>query len=108
HYATPFSFVIEGYVHKPKITNLTSGKSAQLNVTVEKNEKLYFDSRLQTVWKISSQDDQHFWLTPVFMMEDYDEWDKINEYNEMSGQFIELLSGGNTLLFEGGNPDAHI
>lgn len=108
HYATPFSFVIEGYVHRPKITNLTSGQSTRINVTVKENEKLYFDSRLKTTWKIRAEEDAHFWLTPVKFMKDYDKWDKVNRYNEMTGSFIDLVSGGNHLLFEGGNPDASV
>lgn len=108
HYATPFSFMIEGYVKNPKITNQTSGKSARINVEVGEHERLYFDSRLQTVWKVGKRYDEYFWLTPYFMMGDEFEWAKINRYHEMTGDFIELVSGDNSLLFEGGNPDAEI
>ena len=108
HYATPFSFVIEGYVHKPKITNLTSGQSTRINVTVQEGERLYFDSKLKTTWKVKAEDDEWFWLTPYQKMKDYAYWDKVNQYNDMTGNFIELLSGGNSLLFEGGNPNAQI
>lgn len=108
HFATPFSFVIEGYVRNPKITNLTSGVSAQLYVTVEADERLYFDSKLMTTWKVKASDDRWFWLTPNQIMRHPTEWDKINKYNDMSGHFIDLVSGDNSLLFEGERPDAQI
>lgn len=108
HYATPFSFVIEGYVKNPKITNLTSGKSAQLNVTVEADERLYFDSKLMTTWKVKAAEDKYFWLTPYQIMKHPAEWDKINKYNDMSGDFLELVSGKNSILFEGENPNAYV
>ena len=109
HYATPFSFVIEGYVKNPKITNTTSGVSAQFNnVTVEADERLYFDSKLMTTWKVKADEDEWFWLTPYQMMRYPAEWDKLNRYNDMSGHFLELVSGDNTILFEGENPDAQV
>ena len=108
HYATPFSFVIDGYVHKPKITNLTSGQSTTINVTVHEGERLYFDSKNKTVWLIKAESDAYYWMTPVFMMKDYDEWNKLNRFNEMTGDFLDLVSGGNHLLFEGGNPSGSI
>lgn len=108
HYATPFSFVIEGYVKNPKITNLTSGKSAQLNITVEADERLYFDSKLMTTWKVKAAEDKYFWLTPYQIMKHEAEWAKINKYNDMSGDFLELVSGKNSILFEGENPNAYV
>lgn len=108
HYATPFSFVIEGYVKNPKITNQTTGKSAELDVTVEADERLYFDSNLKTTWKINTKADRWYWLTPNQMMKQYSEWEKINQYNALSGDFIYLASGDNSLLFEGGSPNAQI
>lgn len=108
HYATPFSFVIEGYVKNPKITNLTSGKSAQLNITVEADERLYFDSKLMTTWKVKATEDKYFWLTPYQIMKHEAEWAKINKYNDMSGDFLELVSGKNSILFEGENPNAYV
>lgn len=108
HYATPFSFVIEGYVKNPKITNLTSGKSAQLNITVEADERLYFDSKLMTTWKVKASEDKYFWLTPYQIMKHEAEWAKINKYNDMSGDFLELVSGKNSILFEGENPNAYV
>src|SRR5690625_1186334 len=108
HYATPFSFVIEGYVKNPKITNQTTGKSAELDVTVEADERLYFDSNLKTTWKINTKDDRWYWLTPNQMMKQYSEWEKINQYNALSGDIIYLASGDNSLLFEGEGPNAQI
>lgn len=108
HYATPFSFVIEGYVKNPKITNLTSGKSAQLNITVEADERLYFDSKLMTTWKVKAAEDKYFWLTPYQIMKHEAKWEKINKYNDMSGDFLELVSGKNSILFEGENPNAYV
>ena len=109
HYATPFSFVIEGYVRNPKITNLTSGVSAKFNgVTVEADERLYFDSKLMTTWKVKASEDKWFWLTPYQMMRYPAEWDKLNHYNNMSGHFLELVSGDNTILFEGEQPNAQV
>ena len=109
HFATPFSFVIEGYVRNPKITNLTSGVSAKFNgVTVEADERLYFDSKLMTTWKVKASEDKWFWLTPYQMMKYPAHWDKLNHYNNMSGHFLELVSGDNTILFEGEQPDAQV
>lgn len=108
HYATPFSFVIEGYVKNPKITNLTSGKSAQLNITVEADERLYFDSKLMTTWKVKAAEDKYFWLTPYQIMKHEAKWAKINKYNDMRGDFLELVSGKNSILFEGENPNAYV
>lgn len=108
HFATPFSFVIEGYVKNPKITNQTTGKSAQLNIIVEADERLYFDSVLKTTWKVKVAEDEWFWIAPKQMMKYPSEWDKLNKYNDMSGHFLELASGDNSLLFEGVNPNASI
>lgn len=109
HYATPFNFVIEGYCKNPKIINQTTGKYIQFNLTVQKDERLYIDSRRLTTWKIKIKDDQYEYLTPHKIMRDYEAWDKINAYNESEGDFVMLSSGENHWRFESDDtPDAKI
>lgn len=109
HYVTPFSFVIEGRVDNPKLTNVTTGKSITFNgLSLASNERLYVDCKKKTTWKIKATEDQHYWLTPNMMMEYPSQWEKLNVYHEMNGDWIDLASGGNTLLFEGNNPNASI
>ncbi|WP_079708081.1 phage tail domain-containing protein [Paraliobacillus ryukyuensis] len=108
HFATPFSFVINGYVEYPKITNQTSGKTLEIDTIVQEDERLYVDSKLKTTWKVKLEEDQYNWIAPHQMMKFPTKWRKLNQYQNKSGNFIDLLEGGNSILFEGSNPNANI
>lgn len=109
HYSTPFSFMIEGAVVNPSITNTTTGKKITFtNLTVLADERLYVDSKKKTTWKLKAIDDDYYWLTPNMMMQYPSEWEKINVYHEFAGDWLELIAEGNTLLFEGESPDASV
>ncbi|MCP3025419.1 phage tail domain-containing protein [Halobacillus sp. A5] len=108
HYNTPFSFMIEGYVINPRITNIATGKSVSFNLTLEAGERLYFDSKLMTVWREKGSKFHDYWISPTMSMKYPYEWEKFNTYDGMSGDFLELTAEENTLLFEGGDPSAHV
>ena len=79
----PFVVEIEGTVLSPRITNQTTGKTIYLPTIT--NQKLTLDSQKFTV--------------------------KVNEINKLSsysGDFFNLASWDNSLLFEGGYPNATV
>lgn len=108
-YNTPFSFVIEGAVTNPSITNTTTGEKMTFDgLTLATDERLYVDSKRKTTWKIKATEDQYYWLTPNQIIKYPSQWAKYNVYHEHSGDWIELTTEGNTLLFEGTSPNGDV
>lgn len=107
-YTTPFSFMIEGRVINPKMTNLTTGKSFSLDIVLGDDERLYIDSEKQQAWKIKTRLDANQWSAPKHSIKSISKWVRMNMYKGVKGEFPQLVQGDNGFLFEGTLPNATI
>lgn len=82
-HSAPLILKIEGTVTNPKIINESTGE--ELGLPSISGEALEVDSEKMTVKK-----------------------DGVNALNDMSGDFLELVSGDNGLVFQGSSPNATV
>lgn len=88
-YNTPLSIVIDGAVINPRITNQTNGQSMAIGVTLKAGEKLVVNVADYSVKRVVGGVET-------------------NLLTEYSGDFVELVSGDNSLVLEGGLPNATV
>lgn len=86
---TPLNIVIAGAVINPRITNQTNGQSMLINAQLNAGEQLVVNVDTYTVTRV---------VNGV----------ETNLLTEYSGDFVELVSGDNSLVLDGGVPNATV
>jgi predicted phage tail component-like protein len=82
---TSLNLTIEGEVINPKITNTTTGESMLVNIHLKQGETIEIRGDKFTA-----------------------EYQGENIFHKVYGNFVELVSGDNKLIFQGGKPNAKI
>jgi phage-related protein len=105
---TPIQMRIRGSVLNPKVTNLTTYKSIQVNEQFTTTlGDLIVDSHNFTVQRIK-KDNEIYFLSGSFPAKTSEVITKANLLSRYVGDFIFLVPGENTLYFEGTNINTNI
>lgn len=107
-FKTPLQVVIDGPVVNPRITNETTGKTMTIGGTFTASERLYIDCKKKLIFKTTTAITDNYFIMPNFV--DYYRSDITsgNLFSSWHGDFINLVKGDNSLLFEGGTPNANV
>ncbi|WP_085521430.1 phage tail domain-containing protein [Tuberibacillus sp. Marseille-P3662] len=104
---TPLRLVIKGKVINPRITNRTNGETMTINIATESDDLLVVDAKRYYVVKSTPEYEQYF-MSTTFPAEFMKETGAENYMFSKLGDFVHLEPGKNSLMFEGGIPEASV
>jgi phage-related protein len=108
YYQTGFNCIINGVVINPRITNETTGESIAVSGAFAEHDQIIIDSERKSIYKLSAEITEDYFLSPNFIFRYRSELKQGNLLPYYSGDFFNLTSGDNSLLFEGGLPGATV
>lgn len=105
---SPVRMLIRGSVINPRITNETTGQTLTINLATNDDDLIVVDTQYYQVVKSTPEYEQYF-LSTTFPAGFMKETNSVNIFGDKYGDDdLFLAPGKNSLIFEGGQPNASV